>query len=85
MSHNCYYGNVIFFQRILVGEKQPSGQFVMPEEVSVSGWREEGFTRYKIMLCCRWQVGAMVVYLCSDEARQVTGATLSIDGGWTAT
>ena len=29
------------------------------------------------------QVGAMVVYLCSDEARQVTGSTLTIDGGWT--
>ena len=29
------------------------------------------------------QVGAMVAYLCTDEARQVTGATLSIDGGWT--
>ncbi len=30
------------------------------------------------------QVAALVVYLCSDEAAQITGANLSIDGGWTA-
>jgi 3-hydroxybutyrate dehydrogenase len=29
------------------------------------------------------EVGSMVLYLCSDDARQVTGATLTIDGGWT--
>jgi len=29
-------------------------------------------------------IGAMVVYLCSDAARTVTGSALSIDGGWTA-
>ncbi len=29
-------------------------------------------------------IGAMAVYLCSDAARTVTGAALSIDGGWTA-
>ena len=29
-------------------------------------------------------IGAMVLYLCSDAARTVTGATLSIDGGWLA-
>jgi len=30
------------------------------------------------------QIGAMVVYLCSEAASTVTGTTLSIDGGWTA-
>jgi 3-hydroxybutyrate dehydrogenase len=30
------------------------------------------------------QVAALVVYLCSAAAAQITGANLSIDGGWTA-
>ena len=30
------------------------------------------------------EVAAFVVFLCSDGARQITGANLSIDGGWTA-
>src|SRR5271156_4504121 len=30
------------------------------------------------------QVAALVVYLCSENAAQITGANLSIDGGWTA-
>ena len=30
------------------------------------------------------QVAAMVLFLCRDEAAQVTGANISIDGGWTA-
>jgi len=30
------------------------------------------------------EVAALAVYLCRDEARSITGANLSIDGGWTA-
>ncbi|GAA3847272.1 3-hydroxybutyrate dehydrogenase [[Pseudomonas] carboxydohydrogena] len=30
------------------------------------------------------QVAALAVYLCGDDAAQITGANLSIDGGWTA-
>jgi 3-hydroxybutyrate dehydrogenase len=30
------------------------------------------------------EVAGLVLYLCRDEARSITGANLSIDGGWTA-
>jgi 3-hydroxybutyrate dehydrogenase len=30
------------------------------------------------------EVAELVVYLCSPEASYITGASLSIDGGWTA-
>ena len=30
------------------------------------------------------QIGGTAVYLCSEAAAQVTGTTISVDGGWTA-
>ncbi len=47
-------------ERLLQG-KQPSNEFVTPEEV-----------------------GDLIVFLCSDSAKMLTGAAYTIDGGWTA-
>lgn len=47
--------------KILLGEKQPSLQFVTPK-----------------------QLGGAAVFLASEAADQMTGAAMSIDGGWTA-
>jgi 3-hydroxybutyrate dehydrogenase len=30
------------------------------------------------------QIGGLAVFLCSDNAKTITGVPLSIDGGWTA-
>jgi 3-hydroxybutyrate dehydrogenase len=48
-------------RQALLLEKQPSGDFVTPE-----------------------QLAATAMFLCSDAASQVRGATWNIDGGWTA-
>jgi 3-hydroxybutyrate dehydrogenase len=48
-------------KRELLGEKQPSMEFVTPE-----------------------QLGALAVFLCSDAAAQIRGASYVVDGGWTA-
>ena len=45
--------------RELFGAKQPTKQFVMPD-----------------------QLGQLAVFLCSEAASQMTGAPVSMDGGW---
>jgi 3-hydroxybutyrate dehydrogenase len=45
----------------LLAEKQPSIEFVSPE-----------------------QIGGIAVFLCSEAAAQISGAAISVDGGWTA-
>ena len=30
------------------------------------------------------QIGGTTVFLCSEAAAQITGTTISVDGGWTA-
>ena len=30
------------------------------------------------------ELGALAVFLCSEAGRSITGAALSVDGGWTA-
>jgi 3-hydroxybutyrate dehydrogenase len=45
-------------QRIMLREKQPSGQFVAADELT-----------------------ALVVFLCSEAAKQVRGAIRNVDGG----
>jgi 3-hydroxybutyrate dehydrogenase len=45
----------------LLSEKQPSHEFVTPE-----------------------QLAGLAVFLCSDNAAQMRGAALAMDGGWTA-
>lgn len=47
--------------RELLAEKQPSLQFVSPQ-----------------------QLAGAAAFLCSDAAAQMTGTTLTLDGGWTA-
>jgi 3-hydroxybutyrate dehydrogenase len=47
--------------RILLTEKQPSKEFVTPD-----------------------QIGEAAKFLASDAAAQMTGATITMDGGWTA-
>ena len=47
-------------QRELLSEKQPSLEFVTPE-----------------------QIAEYCAFLCTDAAEQITGASLTMDGGWT--
>jgi 3-hydroxybutyrate dehydrogenase len=63
----------------------------IPEQMRVHGMDRETVLR-EVMLqrqpsrqfATVEQIGGTAVYLCSPAAEQVTGTTISIDGGWTA-
>ena len=83
---------VVIIQMSLLEEKTPSKQFVMPKVLlpptchAMLFLHTQSFSSHIHHLTPSphtLQVGSMVVYLCSEDARQVTGSTLTIDGGWT--
>jgi 3-hydroxybutyrate dehydrogenase len=63
----------------------------IPDQMKVHGLDRETVIREVMLLrqpsrqfATVEQIGGSVVYLCSPAADQVTGTTISIDGGWTA-
>lgn len=63
----------------------------IPEQMKVHGMDRETVIREVMLLrqpsrqfATVEQIGGTTVYLCSVAADQVTGTTISIDGGWTA-
>jgi len=63
----------------------------IPEQMAVHGMDRETVLR-EVMLqrqpsrqfATTEQLGGTVTFLCSDSAAQITGTTISVDGGWTA-
>jgi 3-hydroxybutyrate dehydrogenase len=63
----------------------------IPDQMKARGMTEEQVKR-DVLLAAQPtkefvtvdEVASLAVYLCSDAARAITGANLSIDGGWTA-
>jgi 3-hydroxybutyrate dehydrogenase len=63
----------------------------IPEQAKARGISEEAVKRDLILAAQPTkefvtvdEVASLAVYLCSDAAKAITGANLSIDGGWTA-
>jgi 3-hydroxybutyrate dehydrogenase len=63
----------------------------IPDQMKVHGMDRETVIRDVMLLrqpsrqfATTEQIGGTVVYLCSPHADQVTGTTISVDGGWTA-
>ncbi len=63
----------------------------IPEQMAVHGMGRDQVIR-EVMLARQpsrefattGQIGGTAVFLCSDAAAQITGTTISVDGGWTA-
>jgi 3-hydroxybutyrate dehydrogenase len=63
----------------------------IPDQMKVHGMDRDTVIREVMLLrqpsrqfATTEQIGGTVVYLCSPYADQVTGTTISVDGGWTA-
>jgi NAD(P)-dependent dehydrogenase (short-subunit alcohol dehydrogenase family) len=64
---------------------------VIPTDMTRHRLQDEGFRRmnYDMTPAEGWgtadDVAAMIVFLCSDQARWVNGQVIAIDGGWSST
>jgi 3-hydroxybutyrate dehydrogenase len=71
--------------------KTPLVEKQIPDQARTRGITEEEVIR-DVLLAAQptkrfvtvEEIGALAVFLCSDAAASITGASLSIDGGWTA-
>jgi 3-hydroxybutyrate dehydrogenase len=69
----------------------PLVQHQIPEQAKARGISEEAVMR-DVLLAAQptkqfvevSQIASLTTYLCSDQAKSITGAILPIDGGWTA-
>jgi 3-hydroxybutyrate dehydrogenase len=70
----------------------PLVQKQIPDQIKKAGGLSEEAVIRDIILEPQWtkrfievsEVASLAVYLCSEGARSITGAMLSIDGGWSA-
>jgi 3-hydroxybutyrate dehydrogenase len=63
----------------------------IPDQMKVHGMDRETVIREVMLLrqpsrqfATVEEIGGTTVFLCSDAAKQITGTTISVDGGWTA-
>jgi 3-hydroxybutyrate dehydrogenase len=63
----------------------------IPDQMKTHGMDRETVIRKVILerqpsreFATTGQLGGTVAFLCSDDAAQITGTTISVDGGWTA-